>query len=436
MTKKLKAAREAVGHIHQTMGLEFGFELWDGSQIPESTNDAGKNMRIYIADEGVLSALIRRPKIDTLIDLWVTKRVDLLGGTLFDFAERRPKGKTGRLAKNLSKVKLAKAALPFLFSPSGPKSTRLMNDEGARDGSEATNKKNIQHHYDVSNDFYALFLDELMLYTCGFFTDWDNSLDQAQRDKLDMICRKLRLKPGDRLLDIGCGWGALICHAAEHYGVDAHGVTLSEEQFTKGSKRIAEAGLNDRVTIELKDFSKLTGQFNKISSIGMFEHVGIQNHRTYFARVNRLLEPRGLYLHHAITRPGKATDKQFDKKPAEYQALIKNIFPGGELDHIGMSLRNLESCGFEVHDVEGWREHYALTTEHWANRLMANEKAAIDIAGEETYRMWIVYLCGVSLAFKRGSAQIFQTVASKKTKGPSGLAPTRKELMSTRRALC
>lgn len=428
MTRKLKALRGALEHIHETMGLDFGFELWDGSHIPSGSPQGQNDLRLYLADPGVITSLIWKPNIDTIIDLWLTKRVDLLGGTIFDFAERRPKGKTSRLVKQLSKVKLAKAALPFIFASSGRKSTRLMKEEGARDGSEASNKKNIQHHYDVSNDFYAFFLDEQMLYTCAYFTDWDNSIDQAQRDKLDMICRKLRLKPGDRMLDIGCGWGALICHAAENYGVKAHGVTLSEEQFAKGLSRIAERGLSNLVTIELKDFSKLTGQFNKISSIGMFEHVGLQNHRRYFATINRLLEPRGLYLHHAITRPGKATDEKFNKKPAEYQALIKNIFPGGELDHIGMSLRNLESTGFEVHDVEGWREHYALTTEHWANRLMANKEAAIEIAGEETYRMWIVYLCGVSLAFKRGSAQIFQTVVSKKTKGPSGLSPTRAEL--------
>jgi len=428
MTRQLKSAREALAHIHQTMGLESGFELWDGSLIPEDRED---RLRIRIADPGAISALMRRPRLDTIINLWVTKRFDLKGGNLFDFAQSRPKGKTGRLLKKLSKMKLAKAALPFLLTPSGRVSERMMKNEGARDGSETSNRKNIQHHYDVSNDFYALFLDERMLYTCAYFTDWDNSLDQAQFDKLDMICRKLRLSAGERMLDIGCGWGALVCHAAEHYGVEAHGVTLSEEQFTKGQTLIAARGLSGRVTIELQDFSKLTGTYAKISSIGMFEHVGLQNHRTYFQTINRLLEPRGLYLHHAITRPGKATDEKFNKKPAEYQALIKNIFPGGELDHIGMSLRNLESCGFEVHDVEGWREHYARTTKHWANRLMQKEKLAIALVGEETYRMWVAYLCGVSLAFERGSAQIFQTLASKKTKGPSGLAPTRADLYNS-----
>ena len=428
MTKKLKAAREALEHIHETMGMNFGFELWDGSQVPSTPIDDKNNLRVRFADPGVFTSLLRRPNVDTLIDLWMTKRVDLLGGTIFDFEEKRPKGKTRRLVKQLSKAKLAKAALPFLLSSSGGKNVYLKKDEGSRDGSEASNKKNIQYHYDVSNEFYALFLDELMVYTCGYFTKWDNSLDQAQRDKLDMICRKLRLKPGDRLLDIGCGWGALICHAAEHYGVTAHGVTLSEKQVDKGMKWIAERGLKDKVTIELKDFSKLTGRYNKISSIGMFEHVGIKNHRHYFMTVNRLLEPRGLYLHHATTRPGKATNEQFNKKPKEYQAIIKYLFPGGELDHIGMSLQNLESSGFEVHDVEAWREHYVVTFEHWANRLMANEKKAINIVGEETYRLWMIYLCGVGLAFRRGTINKFQTVASKKTKGPSGLAPTRAEL--------
>lgn len=434
MTNKINAARAALTHVYDVMKLAFGFELWDGSTVPAGADRGPGQLFIRIADPGVLSALIRRPKLDTIVDLWVTKRIDLLGGTLFDFAERRPEGKIGKRAKQLSKARLARLLLPFLFGSSGVMSERTRKDEGARDGSEETNRRNIQHHYDVSNAFYALFLDEAMLYTCAYFTDWSNSIDQAQQDKLDMICRKLRLKPGDTLLDIGCGWGALICHAAEHYGVAAHGVTLSAEQFAKGQARIAERGLSDRVTIEMKDFAKLTGTYTKISSIGMFEHVGLANHQTYFQTVKRLLAPRGLYLHHAITRPGKATDAKFNRKPPEYKAILKNIFPGAELDHIGMSLRNLEANGFEVHDVEGWREHYALTTEHWAKRLMANEAAAIGEVGEETYRMWVAYLVGVSLGFKRGSIEIFQTLASRKSKGPSGLPPTRADLYALLRA--
>ena len=205
-------------------------------------------------------------------------------------------------------------------------------------------------------------------------------------------------------------------------------MTLSEEQFAKGQARIRERGLEGRVTIELKDFSKLDGTFDKISSIGMFEHVGLANHRTYFQAVSRLLKPRGIYLHHAITRPGKKSDEAFRKKPAEYKAILKHIFPGAELDHIGMTLRNLESSRLEVHDVEAWREHYAQTTKLWAERLMACDEEAIAEVGEETYRMWVLYLCGVSIGFQRGSINIFQTVASKKARGASDLPPTRADL--------
>ncbi|KZK93213.1 MULTISPECIES: cyclopropane-fatty-acyl-phospholipid synthase family protein [unclassified Pseudovibrio] len=431
-TWRRNSLKSALEHIHSTMQLKFGFRLWDGTHVPANPPQA----IIAINDPGVISALLRRPRIETLVDAWVQKRVDIEGVNLFEMAELRPPGKASKLAKNLNRRLLAKAVLPFLFAPSKRRASSGIKGEGARDGSETSNKRNIAHHYDVSNEFYALFLDEQMLYTCAYFTKAENTLDQAQRDKLDMICRKLRLEPGDRLLDIGCGWGALICHAAEHYGVTAKGVTLSEQQVLLGRKTIAERGLEDRVSIELQDFSKLSGTFTKISSIGMFEHVGLANHEGYFQAVKRLLEPRGIYLHHAITRPGKRTEKKFRKKPAEYKALIRYIFPGGELDHIGMSLRNLEATGFEVHDVEGWREHYAYTTSHWATRLMSRKEEAIALVGEETFRMWALYLAGVSLAFERGSAQIFQTVATRKTKSFSGMPLTRASLYKRENETC
>ncbi len=177
--------------------------------------------------------------------------------------------------------------------------------QGAARVTKRKTRQNIQYHYDVSNAFYALFLDPQMVYSCGYFTDWSNDIATAQRDKLDMICRKLRLKQDDTFLDIGCGWGALVCHAAQNYGVRAHGVTLAETQYALAKEKVAKLGLESRVTIELKDYTRLEGSFDKIASIGMFEHVGLANHRTYFQTINRLLKPGGLYLHHAITRAAK-----------------------------------------------------------------------------------------------------------------------------------
>jgi len=230
------------------------------------------------------------------------------------------------------------------------------------------------------------------------------------------------------MLDIGCGWGALICYAAEQYGVTATGVTLSEEQAVLARKRIKARGLDGKVSVELKDFRAMDGEFDKISSIGMFEHVGLDHHDDYYRAVHRLLRPRGIYLHHAITRRGKKNLRNFRRKRTEYKALVRYIFPGGEVDHIGWTQTNLEANGFEVHDVEGWREHYARTTRLWAENLMVARDQAIAEVGAQKYRLWLAYLCGVSLGFERGSINIFQTVATRRTKGASGLPPTREDL--------
>lgn len=427
--RRLDRAREALKHLHEALALDFAVELWDGSRVPADAPADG--LRIAIADEAAMPALIRRPSLATLIDLYVRGAVDIRGGTLFEFAQRRPKLRGSDIRRRVDKPLLIRTLLPFAFTSAV--SSRPAFDDELDAGAAATRGRgsaqaDIEFHYDVSNRFYELFLDPEMVYSCGYFTDWGNDIATAQRDKLDMICRKLRLKPGDRFLDVGCGWGALVCHAATHYGVTAHGVTLSPEQLARAKERIAERGLEDRVTVELKDFRALEGRFDKIASIGMFEHVGLGNHEAYFQAIRRLLNDRGLYLHHAITRRGRVSDRAFRRKRPEYAAMTRYIFPGAELDHIGMTARNLESHGFEVHDVEGWREHYARTTELWARRLMAEREAAIGEVGERRFRMWVLYLSGVSLAFERGTLQIFQTLASKRGRGASGLPPTRADL--------
>jgi cyclopropane-fatty-acyl-phospholipid synthase len=424
---RLAGLKSLLAHVRDVTKLDLGFVLWDGSTVPADL--APDALALSIADEGAVAALVRKPKLDTILNLWVTKRIDVRNGNTFDLAGlgNRVRGRDLRAA--VDKKLAFSTLLKFLFVPrGGPWPLEAIGQDKPSDGSEGENKTNIQYHYDVSNAFYTLFLDPEMVYSCAYFTDWTNDIAQAQRDKLEMICRKLRLKEGERFLDIGCGWGALVCHAAKNYGVNAHGVTLSQTQFDLAQEKVNRLGLQDRVTLELRDYRTLDGQFDKIASIGMFEHVGIDNHPAYFRSVRKLLAPDGFYLHHAITRPAKRDDKVFRKKRPEYVAITRYIFPGGELDHIGMSAGNLERFGFEVHDVEGWREHYARTCKLWHDRLLANYDAAVREIGEPKTRLWLVYLAGCSLGFARGTLNIFQTVASKKKRGASGLPPTRADL--------
>jgi cyclopropane-fatty-acyl-phospholipid synthase len=426
--KRLAALRRLLSEAHRTLGLKLGFSLWDGSRVPADWPADG--LMIAIRDLGVVAALVRRPSFDRLVNLHICDRIAIVNGSIFDLVAARPQGKVGRLARQIPKSAVLDVVRRFVFAPgeAPPAISHRQGDTRAPGGDPAVNKANIAYHYDVSNAFYRLFLDDEMVYSCAYFAEDHHDIGRAQRDKLDMICRKLRLAPGDRFLDIGCGWGALVCHAAQHYGVEAHGVTLAEEQLKLAREKVERLGLSDRITLHLKDFSQLDGEFDKIASIGMFEHVGIANHPGYFRAVNRLLRPRGLYLHHTISRRAKKTDRAFARKPPEYKAIVRYIFPGGELDHLGMSIANLERHGFEVHDVEGWREHYQRTTRLWWERLNARKAEAEAEIGPERTRTWLLYLAGVSLGFERGGLLINQTLASKRRKGASGLPLSRADL--------
>jgi len=288
----------------------------------------------------------------------------------------------------------------------------------------------IQFHYDVSDDFYALWLDSRRVYSCAYYREVEMSLAQAQEAKLDHICRKLMLQPGEKFLDIGAGWGGLLLWAAEHYGVDATGITLSKNQHAHVQQLIERKGLQGRVRMQLRDYRDLDGSatYDKIASVGMFEHVGVANYPAYFKTINQRLKPGGLYLHHSIALRSAAYERPRRKKSRAAVAIGRYIFPGGELDHLGMSIGNLERYGFEVHDVEGWREHYARTTRLWHDNLAANRAAAEREIGTVKTRLWVAYLAASSIGFARNSVGIFQTLASKRVRGSSGLAPTREEL--------
>jgi cyclopropane-fatty-acyl-phospholipid synthase len=418
--KAEERAARIVRNVVKSLAPRFAVELWTGERIGPADGPALK-----VNTPAAVREIVRHPRLKTIVELWISKAVDIDNGSIFDIIELKPEGKFKHKLKNLPKLQLMRDVPSLLFSGGELAQSSLGKSGAYVSGSD---KDAIQHHYDVSNAFYRLFLDERMVYTCAYFKDWANSLDQAQEDKLDHICRKLRLKPGEALLDIGCGWGALLIHAAENYGVTGHGVSLSEAQTELARERINAKGLEDKITIHIKSYEQLEGQFDKIASIGMFEHVGSTHHATYFKAMNRLLKPGGLYMHHAISRRMKRSQKLWRKMTPENRAIIKYIFPGGELDHLGMSIANLEAHGFEVHDVENLREHYAKTTRLWAERLRANLNEAIAEAGEPKARLWMLYLAGVSIAFERGTMQINQTLASRRQRGVSAVPLTRKDL--------
>jgi len=424
----LRAIRQIaeIGENHLDAALSL--KLWDGSYVPLGRG-ASQGLAVVIADPGVIPSLLRWPTLDRVIQLYIHGKIDFEGGTLIDIARSFETKSRRKRFKQLPKLKFIKALLPFLTAPA-VRLERLHSFDGDQVGKNTKTRnqeKYIQFHYDVSNEFYQLFLDEAMVYTCAYFTNRENTLEQAQYDKLEMICRKLRLQKGDRFLDIGSGWGALICHAAKYHGVRAHGVTLSTGQYEYTVELIQREKLDDLVTVELKDYLDVGQTFDKIASIGMYEAIGVAAIPDYLHKVHSLLAPGGLFLNHGITRRSKRRKTRFSSRP-EQRALVRYIFPGGELDDIGHTLEKIQQEKLEIHDVEGWREHYALTTRIWCERLTARKTEAIALVGEETYRIWVAYLAGCSLAFTRGSAQIFQTLTSNTSRGPVALPPTRADL--------
>lgn len=281
--------------------------------------------------------------------------------------------------------------------------------------SKPIDRKNISHHYDVSNDFYALWLDQRRVYSCAYFMRPDDSLERAQEQKLDHICRKLDLKPEERLLDIGCGWGGLILWAAEHYQARATGITLSQNQYDYVQEQIQSRGLQDHVQVYLMDYRDVPEEeaFDKIASVGMFEHVGRHNLPKYFAKIYRLLQPGGLVMNHGITSSGLDTEG-LGSGISDF--IEQYVFPGGELVHVSHVIESLSTHGLECWDAECLRPHYARTLWHWVDRLEANAVEAKKLVGEEKYRVWQIYMAGSAHAFEHGWMSLFQILAGKPLK--------------------
>jgi cyclopropane-fatty-acyl-phospholipid synthase len=288
--------------------------------------------------------------------------------------------------------------------------------------SKARDRSAVTYHYDQSNEFYALWLDSRMVYSCAYFQTPDDDLDTAQEHKLEYICRKLRLQPGEHLLDIGCGWGGLLIYAAEHYGVQADGITLSQSQAALAQERIHRAGLDDRCHVEVRDYRDLSPSesYDKLVSVGMFEHVGAAKLPFYFQQAWRLLRPGGVFLNHGIAA---TSDTPIPKK----SFVNTYVFPDGELVRLNTTLRAAEASQFEVRDVESLREHYALTLMHWVHNLETHADEAKRLTDDITYRIWRLYMAGAINSFRTGQNTIFQTLLAKPDQGHSGLPLTRSD---------
>lgn len=396
---------------------ELNVRLWDGTFWPDSTPH---RVTLVLNHPGALRAMLLPGTEVGLVEAYLYNDIDLEGEieSVYGVAEQLA-AQTDNWKKKLG-VARDLLRLPDQQNPRisrrGP--ARL----SGKPHSIERDRQAIAYHYNVSNDFYALFLGKRMVYSCAYFRTPEDDLDTAQEQKLEHICRKLGLKAGQRLLDIGCGWGGLVIYAAERYGVDATGITLSQPQAELASQRIAEAGLERRARVLLKDYREVNdfGAYDRLVSVGMFEHVGEALLPVYFERAWRLLKPGGLFLNHGIAR--RAVARGWD--PQSFSNAY--VFPDGELLPISHTLRVAEESGFEVRDVESLREHYTMTLRHWVHNLESHHDRAIQFVDEPTYRVWRVFMSGSAHGFASGRLNVYQSLLVKPDEhGASGLPLTR-----------
>ncbi|MEO6970597.1 MAG: cyclopropane-fatty-acyl-phospholipid synthase family protein [Chthoniobacterales bacterium] len=329
-------------------------------------------------------------------------------------------GLLARLSDWKHKLKLAGLFLALPHRELRHLSGVLPHRTGSRHSLER-DREAVTFHYDLSNDFYRLWLDRRMVYSCAYFESPDDKIDDAQKQKLDYLCTKLRLRPRERLLDFGCGWGGLIVHAAEHFGVHATGITLSQRQADLARERIRAKGLHETVEVRVcdyRDLSKEAGKYDAAVSVGMAEHVGREQLPNYFAIAHTLLRTRGVFLNHAI---GEGVIARPDNTAGSF--IDRYVFPDGDIPPLLIMLGAAESAGFEIRDVENLREHYALTLRHWLRRLEARRDDALAFVSEETYRIWRLYLAGSAHGFRRGHLAVYQTLLTKLDESGSGNLP-------------
>jgi cyclopropane-fatty-acyl-phospholipid synthase len=378
-----KKFREWVTRIGQEANIHARFILWDGQQLDFGRSSAPP-VTLHIKDPSFIKDLIS-PNMSKLGEAYVRGKIDF-EGKISDIID------VGfSLVRTIGNSKLRFLSQYFPHT-------------------RQSDKQSIQFHYDVSNAFYQLWLDPNMVYSCAYFEQGDESLELAQQKKIDHILTKIQLQPNQTLLDIGCGWGALVIRAAQQFQAKCVGITLSENQYALASERVKAAGLEDRVEIRLQDYRDIKGQFDRITSVGMFEHVGRKHLVDYFRIMHDLLKDDGIAMNHGIT--SVSTDMA-DANLGAGEFIDRYIFPNGELPHVGQAIIAMQQGGLEVFDVENLRRHYARTLSIWADNFEANAAQVQQHIDEERYRAWRLYLAGCAYSFKHDQMSIYQLVCHK-----------------------
>jgi cyclopropane-fatty-acyl-phospholipid synthase len=390
-----------VDHIRSNSALPLRLELWNGQQL-----DFGQHAP---------QVTVRVPHASALSYL--------LTPSLFNLGKAYVEGKIEVEGKVNEIINIGSALARHTLKPEGKfaRISRTFHHSKKRD------EEAIRYHYDVSNEFYSLWLDENMVYSCAYFENGDEDLATAQLKKIDHILNKIQVRPGHTLLDIGCGWGALAIRAAQKYGAKCVGVTLSQNQFDLARERVQRAGLSDRVEIRLEDYRDVTGSFDRITSVGMFEHVGARNLPLYFSKIRSLLADDGMVMNHGIT----STD--FKNGEAAYgggEFIEQYVFPHGELQHIGTVLTAMQEGGLEALDVENLRRHYARTCSAWADNFEANAERIKHMVDDKRFRIWRVYLAGCAYAFAEDWVSLYQVVCTKAGRDVNTLPLSRRYMYS------
>ena len=440
-TRSITASREVLAIVFGPVEARgFAVRLWDGSV--EEPVGGRTPFTLVVRHSGALRRALLPPSELALVEAYLHDDLDVEGdlgaaGRLADVAASRLRSPRA-LARLVRILRTLPADDRGRAHDSAP-SADVRHASPPRASLRHTRRRDaatVRHHYDVGNDFYALWLGRRMQYSCAYFADASGDLDAAQEAKLEHICRKLRLQPGERLLDVGCGWGGLLEYAATRHGVSGVGITLSEPQAQAARARLAAAGVGERVRVEVRHYRDLPSdwRFDKAVSVGMREHVGSARLPAYFAAVHRALHPGGLFLDHGIVRGGSFEHRGavtwLKRRLWRRDAFIQRyVFPDGELVPLGTLLRDAERTGLEVRDVENLREHYVRTLRCWVDRLERAHAEAAALAGEHTYRVWRLYMAATTLGFASGRLTLIQTLLAKPlADGLVRVPPTRADL--------